>query len=125
MEKILKKILKTIIIIIHNLIVYFMAFGVLMPDGLLSLFIITWPSVYLHWQFNNNRCILTELEYYLDNKPYPPTVDDDHDYVYIKKMLTDLNIKLSNNSIHYSILYGFTIFWIVGCIRYIKYKYNL
>jgi|LakMenEpi03Aug12_release.lakeMendotaPanAssembly.Ray.scaffolds.fasta_scaffold1713252_2 hypothetical protein len=124
MEKILKTILKKILIIIHNLIVYFMAIGFLMPDFLLSFYIITWPSVYLHWQFNNNRCILTELEYYLDNKPYPPTVDADHDYIYISKMLRDLNIKMSNDKIHYSIVYGFTIFWIIGCIRYFKYKYN-
>jgi len=115
MEKFLKQILKIIVIIIHYLIIVFMGIGFLLPYSFLSFYIITWPSIYLHWQFNNGHCILTQLEYYLDDKPLPQTVETD--IVFLKNLLNYLNIKIPNIIINYSNIY-ITIFWIIACIRY-------
>ena len=115
----MKEILKTILVFIHKLIVYFMAFGFLLPHGFLLYFLLTWPLVYLHWQFNNNRCVLTELEYYLDDTPYPPTVDKDHNNPFVMKLLNDFGIHLSDSQVHYGIMYGFTVSWMIGAFRYI------
>lgn len=117
----MRKLLKMLLNLIHKLLVYFMVFGVLLPEKYIFYFVITWPCIYLHWQLNNNRCILTELEYYLDNKPYPPTVDKDHDYPFIKSALKDFGVSADDIEIHYGIMYGFTILWIIGMIRYFKF----
>jgi hypothetical protein len=116
----MRKFIKIIINIIHKLLVYFMFFGVLLPEKYLLYFVITWPFIYIHWQLNNNRCILTELEYYLDNKPYPPTIDKDHDYPFMKSVLGDFGISMDDENIHYGVMYGLTILWIIGMIRYFK-----
>lgn len=120
----MRKIIKIMLISIHKLLVYFMFFGVFLPERLLIYFLITWPLIYLHWQLNNNRCILTELEYFIDNKPYPPTVDKDHDYPFMRSVLADFNIKVPDEQIHYGVLFGLTAIWIVGVVRYFRvYKY--
>jgi hypothetical protein len=107
--------------IFHKLFVCFMFCGFLVPEKFLFYFIIIWPCVYLHWQFNDGRCVLTELQYYLDNKPFPPKVYKSNNYPFMRKMLSDININLSNSQLHYAIIYGYTISCLIGVIRYIKY----
>jgi hypothetical protein len=97
-------------------------FGVLLPNYLLFIFILMWPCIYFHWKINNYKCILTELEYYLDDKPFPKV--NDKEYPFIKKELLNFGINLSHIQIHYIVIYGFTILWIIGFIRYIIYKKN-
>lgn len=122
----MKKILKLAIILVHKIIVFLMIFGFLIPKKYLLLFIILWPSVYLSWQLNNNKCILTEIEYYLDNKKFSPSVTEDHDYPFIRRMLSNININLtnqktlSNKHIHYIIVLLLTLLWFVGLVKYLK-----
>ena len=122
----MKKILKLAIILVHKIIVFSMIFGFLIPKKYLLFFIILWPSVYLSWQLNNNKCILTEIEYYLDNKKYSPSVTEDHDYPFIRRMLSNININLtnqkilSNKHIHYIIVLLLTLLWFIGLVKYLK-----
>ncbi len=95
-----------------------MLLGFLLPRKYLYLYIIAWPIVYIHWQLNNNKCILTEIEYKLQNKKNTPTANKDHDFPFINKMLNEWNIYLSNNQIHYLIFFILTITWIIGLIRF-------
>lgn len=122
----MKKILKLAIILVHKIIVFSMIFGFLIPKKYLLFFIILWPSVYLSWQLNNNKCILTEIEYYLDNKKFSPSVTEDHDYPFIRRMLSNININLtnqkilSNRHIHYIIVLLLTLLWFIGLVKYFK-----
>jgi hypothetical protein len=121
----MKKILKLAIILIHKIIVFFMIFGFLIPKKYLLFFIIMWPSVYLSWQLNNNKCVLTEIEYYIDNNNFPPSITDDHDYPFIRRMLSNINVNLtnqkilSNKQIHHIIMLSLTILWFVGVVKYL------
>ena len=103
-----------------------MIFGFLIPKKYLLVFVVLWPSVYLSWQLNNNKCILTEIEYYLDNKKFSPSVTEDHDYPFIRRMLSNININLtnqktlSNKHIHYIIMLVLTLLWLIGLVKYLK-----
>lgn len=117
----IKRVLIFLLSSLHEIFVYFMIIGFIVPYRYLYIFLLSWPSVYLHWQFNNNRCCLTQLEYYLKNIPEPPSIDKDHNYPFINKILNKFNIYLSHDKIHYCILYGLTICWIIGLLRFIYY----
>lgn len=117
----MRKILKLITVLIHKFIVYFMVLGVASPKKILIFFTLTWPLVYLSWQINNNKCILTEIEYYLDNNSLPPpSATDDHDYPFIRNMIGDYNMSLTNKQIHYCIMALLTLIWLVGVVRYLR-----
>ena len=51
----------------HKLLVYFMVFGCLLPPQYLWIHLLFWPIVLIHWQFNDGKCCLTQLELYLKN----------------------------------------------------------
>lgn len=114
----MKKILKVVVHLIHKLFLFFIIFGVFLPEKYLFYYIITFPIVYIHWKLNNNYCILTQLEYMIDNKPYPPTIDKNHPF--IKSIFDELNIKISSSELHNTILYGYNILWLIGIIRYFR-----
>ena len=115
----MRKIIKNIVVFIHNLIVLFLVIGFLLPKKYLIYFLIAWPLVYLHWKTNNNRCSLTELEYWLDNKPYPADLSNYDGFHFLKKMVDSFNI---DERLQYYIgTYGFNLTWLIGVYRY----YNL
>jgi len=116
----MKKFLKKVVYLIHKLFVYFLVFGAFLPEKYLFLHIIAWPLTYIHWQFNEQRCILTELEYLIDNKPFPPKVQEDDDFPFMKNIFDEIGIKIKNSELHNIIVYGNTIFWLIGVIRYFR-----
>lgn len=118
--KIIKQIIKNIVHFIHLLISIFTVVGFLMPDRFLFYYILCWPSIYVHWQFNNQRCILNDIKYYLDDKIPPPGNKDE--YPYIQKQLLNIGIKAQNVHIHYFYMYGISAFWMIGLLRYIYIK---
>jgi hypothetical protein len=118
-----KKIFKKVVYLIHKLFIYFLILGAFLPKKYLFYYIIAWTITYIHWQFNKQRCILTQLEYFIDNKAFPPKVDEDNDYndfPFIKSIFDELNIKIGNSEIHYMGIYGNNIFWLIGVIRYFR-----
>lgn len=121
--EIIRQLLKKIVIFTHILVALFMAIGFLFPSNFLFYFLFLWPGIYLQWQINNNRCILTDLEYYLDGKTPPP--GNNYEFPFIKKQLANLNIQLKNDmQIYYFLIYGLTVFWIIGFIRYMYNRKN-
>jgi hypothetical protein len=97
--------------------------GAFLPKKYLFYYIIAWPITYIHWQFNKQQCILTQLEYFIDNKAFPPKVYEDNefnDFPFIKSIFDEHNIKIGNSEIHYMGMYGNTIFWLIGVIRYFR-----
>jgi hypothetical protein len=128
MTQIVKNILKEILVKTHEAIGLFTIFGFLIPNRYLPLFLITWPLIFLSWKVNYNRCILTDLEYYLDNKKFPPIIEDDYNYPFIRRVLKKINSKfadvkvLSNKKFHYFMVSVATTTWLIGLIRYLNYK---
>lgn len=104
--------------IIHKIIVYFMLFGFLLPINFVYIHSITWPIVYLHWKFNNDKCILTEMEYKLKNIEYNhiPKTSEDHDFPFMRKLFSELGINLNNQQIDKFIIKYLTIVWIISII---------
>ena len=104
----------------HKLLVYFMFFGCILPPKYLPLHIALWPIVYVHWQFNNNKCILTELELKMRGIKKIPSVENDHgsDYYFMKKILSDMNISLTDHQMKYMTYILFTVSWLVSIKRY-------
>ena len=106
------KIFKLLIVSIHKLIVYFMIFGSLLPYNYLFYFLFIAPLVYLQLQINNNKCTLSELEKYLDNKKCDKT--------FIRSMLEEYDIYISQEKLDYLLTYILTGSWILGFIRYLN-----
>ena len=120
--KIIRQILKNIVIFIHILVSIFMVIGFLFPTKFLFYFLFLWPAVYLHWQINDNRCILSDLEYYIDGKTPPP--GNNYEFPNTQKKLAELGIKLQHMDIYYFFMYGLSTFWIIGLIRYMYNRNN-
>lgn len=115
----------TLVHIFHKILVYFMVFGCLLPQKYLLPHLLLWPIVYIHWQFNDQRCCLTQLELYLKDKTKTaPTIQEDHgdDYYFLKSLLKDYDIELSKDHMQLGIYTLFTASWLISLVRYLKYK---
>lgn len=112
--------------IFHNLLVFFIVFGVFVPKKYLIYFLFVWPIVFIHWQTNSNRCVLTELEYWLEGKPYPKSQTNSANVLkadppspFIRKITGTLFDGFTDGELHKTILGLFTLFWVIGLIRYL------
>ena len=62
----MRKVLKQIFIIFHLFLILIFIIGPFLPGKYLIYYLFLWPLVYIHWYFNDDRCMLTELEYNTD-----------------------------------------------------------
>jgi len=103
-----------------------MMFGCLLPPEYLWIHLLLWPIVYIHWQFNDNKCCITQLELYLKNNTIEdaPTVEQDHsnEYYFLRKFLADYNLDLTNEEMHIGTNILFTTSWLISLIRFLTYK---
>lgn len=54
---------------VHVAIMFYMIFGCFSPTNhTLLIHIISVLLVMIHWKFNNGTCVLTDLEYFIDDK---------------------------------------------------------
>lgn len=111
----------------HKLLVYFMIFGCLLPEKYLWIHLLLWPIVYVHWQFNDEKCCLTQLELYLKyntSRKDAPKVEHDHgeDFYFLRKLLADFNLNLTIEQMHTGTYVVFTTSWFISFIRYLVYK---
>jgi hypothetical protein len=121
--EIIKQILKKILAAIHILVFIFSIVGFIMPEPFLFYFLFVWPAIYLHWQINDNNCILSDLEhYYIDGKK-PPS-GNKYEFPFLQKQFANAGIKLKHLDIYNFFIYGLTTFWIIGLIRYIYTRNN-
>ena len=100
-------------------------FGVLLPSKYLIYYLFLLPALYLHWYFNDNKCILSELESYFDNENSNINNQDEARYYQLEtifKMLKKINIYLYHGDLFISTLLNISIVcWIIGFIRFIIY----
>lgn len=104
---------------IHKLVVYFSFLGFLLPKKYLIYHLFAYPLLRVHWKLNNNRCILTELEYKLKNMNNPPIYKEDHDYPYMQKLFKSYGFNFDNKQLHDITMNGLLLSWIITSIRLI------
>jgi hypothetical protein len=115
------------VVVLHKLLVYFIAFGCILPVKYLPFHLIAWPSVYIHWKFNDNKCVLTQLEHWLKDgtcmKDAPKVGEKrDDDFYFAKKTLHDYSIDLSDEEVDKLIYIFFSLSWMISFYRYINSK---
>jgi len=116
----IKILLLSLVKFVHNLIILFVVLGSFLPKKYLIYFLFAWPTIFIHWQTNSNKCVLTELEFWIENKPYPAnTIDTDPAYPFIRKITGKMFDSFSDNQLHKFILGLFTLLWVIGLIRYL------
>ena len=124
------KLIANVIKIIHYIIMFTLLLGVFLPSKYLIYYIFLWPAVYFHWYFNDNKCMLTELESHFDTKYPNVNIHEEvihHKYVEIFENFKKLNIYLDNIDLFTSRVYNIVIiFWVVSFIRLLNhYKKNI
>jgi hypothetical protein len=75
-----------------------MLFGFLLPINFIHIHTIFLPMVFLYWKLNDDKCILTEIEYKLINIDYVDTENIldttntliERNYPFMKKYLVNL-----------------------------------
>ena len=103
-----------IIHIFHILITYFAYFGWLFPQQYLIYFILNFPFLCIHWMFNNNRCVISEIEYKLHGVDYPINNISPHTDIFFEEHGI---LILSPYKHIYTWL--FIIAWLLGIVRYL------
>jgi len=110
---------------LHYTYMLTLIFGVLLPSKYLIYYLFLLPALYLHWYFNDNKCILSELESYFDNENSNINNQDEARYYQLEtifKMLKKINIYLYHGDLFISTLLNISIVcWIIGFIRFIIY----
>jgi hypothetical protein len=115
----IKKLICYIMKAMHYFVVLFITLGAFIPKKYLVYFLFAWPILYLHWQMNNNKCLLTQIECWLDNQPYCNVTDND--FPFVTNMLNYLHIEITGNEQKNRIMNsGLTCFWLFGMYRYYK-----
>ena len=98
----------------HLLLLFVLIFGVFLPGKYLIYFLFLLPAIYIHWYFNDNKCMLTELESHFDQKHVNLNNDDEvyhYKYINVLEMLKKINIYFCNvfNYVHLNNYYFFFI----------------
>jgi hypothetical protein len=117
--------LQKVITILHISLIVLFIIGPFLPGKYLIYYLFLWPATYIHWYFNDNKCMLTELESHFDQKYVNLNNDEEvyhYKYINILEMLKKINIYFDGADSFTSYLYNiFFICWIVGFIRFLNY----
>jgi hypothetical protein len=103
-----------IIYFIHILLICFICLGFLLPKKYLIYYLICWPLMYLDWNMNDHRCILTQIENKLRGRKYTPDV-----YTLFSLVLKKFGINISQQTTCKIIVYGSTVCWVIAFLRYV------
>jgi len=121
----LKNILNELVKISHVLLLFFLIFGIFLPPKYLPYYLFIYPAIYVHWYFNDNQCMLTELESHFDQKYLNinnPEEVRHYKYKDIFESLKKMNIYFDSIDTCTSYLYNIIfVCWIVGLIRLLHY----
>jgi hypothetical protein len=58
--------LQKILFLFHVSLFFIITIGPFLPGKYLIYYLFLWPAIYFHWHFNDNNCMLTEIEYKMD-----------------------------------------------------------
>ena len=115
--------MKKVLVFVHLLLLLIFIIGPFLPGKYLIYYLFLWPLVYIHWYFNDDRCMLTELEYNIDTDFFSSL----NEYSFFSKdsifsALRKINIFFnSEHSFNTSLDKIRTILWIIAFIRAVIY----
>jgi hypothetical protein len=111
--------LQKIITALHVSLFIVFTIGPFLPGKYLIYYLFLWPAIYVHWYFNDDNCMLTEIEYNIDRQHY----NGINEYMFHSKsgffsILNKLNIFFPNfDSFNNWLNYYRSVLWIVAFIR--------
>ena len=111
---------------IHYLIVLFLFFGFLLPEKYLWTYILFVIVLKIHWMKNNDKCILTEVEQYFNNKTNNNNeMKTDTRYPFMSSMLSNVNISMTDEQYDFifNVVIVITVFY--STCKYKKYLSNV
>ena len=118
-------ILSKLVRFFHYAYMLTLIFGIFLPSKYLIYYLFLLPAIYIHWYFNNNQCMLAELESSLDNNYLNINNHEEVRYYQINnifKTLKKINIYLYDGNLFISTLLNISIVcWVIGFIRFIIY----
>lgn len=117
------EIIEKIIVFFHVFLIFIITIGPFLPGKYLIYYLFLWPAIYFHWHFNDNKCMLTEIEYNINKKFFNNiVVYDYYNKIYLFSILRKLNINFSNfDSFDNFFLLFSSILWIIAFIRALIY----
>ena len=59
----MNNLLQKLLVLLHLFLLVLFFIGPFLPGKYLIYYLFLWPFTYIHWHFNNNQCILTDLEF--------------------------------------------------------------
>jgi hemolysin-activating ACP:hemolysin acyltransferase len=95
---------------VHLASTFFLFFGCLVPQQFLWVHALFWPLVFLHWQFNNGNCIITDLQKKAGDQQL---TTESGSWPYIRGLLAtfgDTRV-ISDTQIHIAIYTIYTVSW--------------
>ena len=115
--------MKKVLVFFHLSLVLIFIVGPFLPGKYLLYYLFLWPIVYIHWYFNDNRCMLTEIEYNNDTDYFSSI----NEYSFFSKDVIFSSLKKFD--IFFTNEYSFnalldkirTILWIIAFIRAVIY----
>jgi hypothetical protein len=122
----MNEILHKFLFFIHAFLFIVYTIGPFLPGKYLIYYLFLWPAIHIHWYFNDNMCMLTEIEFKISNNFF----NNINDYIFYSftkysTILSKFNIKFSNiDSFHNALNYYSIILWIIVFIRALIYYRN-
>jgi hypothetical protein len=121
----IQKIISLFFKISHFVLLFILIFGVFLHPKYLIYYLFLWPAIYIHWYFNDNKCMLTELESNFDDKHVNLNNHEEvrhYKYIEIFEGLKKFNIYFDSIDSFTSYLYDIImVCWFFGLIRLLNY----
>lgn len=118
-------ILSKLVRFVHYVCMGSLIFGVFISSKYLIYYLFLLPAMFLHWYYNDNRCMLTDLESQVDNNHFNINNHEEvryYQFQNIFKILKKFRINFYNGDVFISTLLNISIVcWIIGFIRFIIY----
>ena len=118
-------ILSKIVRYFHYTCMLVLIIGVFLPPKYLISYLCLLPAIYIHWYFNDNKCMFVELESQLDNKNLNINNHEEvrhYQFENIFKTLKNFNIRVYHGDSFMSALLNISmVCWVIGFIRLVVY----
>lgn len=119
----MNELLQKLLLFLHLYLFVILLIGPFLPGKYLIYYLFILPAIYVHWYFNDDRCLLTELAYNIDKNFY----NSINEYYYYSKSSIFTFLKKINNyfpnirNLGDKLDYFRSILWVIVFIRALIY----
>ena len=105
--------------VFHQVVVFFIYLGCLLPKKVLPYHIGFIVLLYVHWKTNHNKCALTQWEWKLRGLDHTqsPTIEYDHENPFMDKLFQQFHLHLTSKQLHQITMYGIIVSLLISIIR--------